>query len=418
MSFHSDFNNLSLLPNDLKYIILDLVNYRDIFSLCNIDNSFKNFCTNMSSEVSSKKMLQFNRHGSLYVLGTYTDSDQSHIPKKIGTANNVLRVSCGYRCTTFIDTMENVYTFGANERGVLGVRDKAEKHFPVKITNLSNIIQVAHGNHPAHGGNVYRDTLFLDDTGGTFACGDVGFGLFAGKMYEAGVHMTPIRNTELNNVVYIACGDVHSVYVTEAGDVYGLGSNNHYQLALDVPDEISTATKIPGLSNIIQAACGSGHTICLDKQGNVFTFGSDSDSQVGRLPPIDVTDYRARKPLLNKYLKDIVQISCGKIHNACLTKDGQVYTFGYGAMGQLGYDIFRSRIPRIVDTLPKIVQVACGDYFTACLSEDGYVYVFGYKIYDLLGITDILNREKIIRIPHISNVKYIACGTSHMAFIV
>jgi alpha-tubulin suppressor-like RCC1 family protein len=65
----------------------------------------------------------------------------------------------------------------------------------------------------------------------------------------------------------------------------------------------------------------------------------------------------------------------------CLTTDGEVYTFGRGLSGQLGHgggqdEVVPRRVARLEET--GVALVACGNDYTACVDETGVLYTFGF----------------------------------------
>jgi alpha-tubulin suppressor-like RCC1 family protein len=76
----------------------------------------------------------------------------------------------------------------------------------------------------------------------------------------------------------------------------------------------------------------------------------------------------------------VAQISLGTAHNAVLTADGQVLTWGHGSGGRLGHgDEDDQLVPVPVSGLSsvKIAQVMCGELHTAALCEDGKLWTWG-----------------------------------------
>ena len=69
----------------------------------------------------------------------------------------------GFSHSLFIDSSSNVWSFGGNQYGQLGLREVPKQNIPEKIHNLSEIISVSAGSH---------HSIFLDKNGNVFACGD------------------------------------------------------------------------------------------------------------------------------------------------------------------------------------------------------------------------------------------------------
>lgn len=147
--------------------------------------------------------------------------------------------------------------------------------------------------------------------------------------------------------VRIFSGGNHHFVVTHDGEVYSWGINGYGQLGLGdaAPHEIPQLIK--GLKNVVSLSCGQCHTLALTKEGDVYSFGRNAYGQLGlgnkeeqdgvveRLPP-------KYKPQLVSWFRDNlkddkpVQIYCGGQHSSVVTKNGDVYAWGFGDSFRLG----------------------------------------------------------------------------------
>ena len=76
----------------------------------------------------------------------------------------------------------------------------------------------------------------------------------------------------------------------------------------------------------------------------------------------------------------VKQICCGGQHASALTEALQVYTWGRGTFGRLGHgNTARIKQPKLIESLTnaKIVKIACGFAYSACVSSDGELYTWG-----------------------------------------
>ena len=91
------------------------------------------------------------------------------------------------------------------------------------------------------------------------------------------------------------------------------------------------------------------------------------------------TRYRYEPTLLvpNTYEKiEWIQIECGGYHTVGLTKNGEVYSWGYNGYGQLGHGDNEPRtIPMKVESLDGMVitKISCGGWHTAALTDKGEI---------------------------------------------
>ena len=108
-------------------------------------------------------------------------------------------------------------------RGELGLSDTQHRAFPSLVRGLTNhqIISIASGiNH----------TLFLTKTRIVYACGrndccQLGFGAHLSPTFP-----NPTRVTALEDITSVGCGSYHSVAVNSAGKLYTWGKGEDFAL--------------------------------------------------------------------------------------------------------------------------------------------------------------------------------------------
>jgi alpha-tubulin suppressor-like RCC1 family protein len=117
-------------------------------------------------------------------------------------------------------------------------------------------------------------------------------------------------------------------------DSFGCGE--HGQLGHGNSVDQIRPQRIEALVNtrIRSATCGSIHTALLSEQGELYLFGFGenfypSEEQNFFYVPVKI-------PFKDKKIK---QVACGQSHIIALTEEGDVYTWGSGSYGQLGHGV-------------------------------------------------------------------------------
>ncbi|KAK4126809.1 RCC1/BLIP-II, partial [Parathielavia appendiculata] len=182
---------------------------------------------------------------------------------------------------------------------------------------------------------------------------------------------------------------------------------------------------------------------------DIFVFGEGSAGELGLgsvrvdgKKPIDV-----KRPRLNHNLKGIVQVACGGMHVAALTKDNKILTWGVNDQGALGRDTTwagglrdvededdsdsdgedtgmnpKESTPAEIDTsdVPddvKWVQVVASDSATFALTTTGQVWGWG-TFRSNEGILGFSRRVMVQRtptlVPELSKIKQLAAGLNHI----
>ena len=140
---------------------------------------------------------------------------------------------------------------------------------------------------------------------------------------------------------------------------------------------------------------GGFHTIILTEDNQVFSWGSGAYGELGcgDLQPsnkpkqIQLPNETTLTPDQNDFFSEnksivVKQIKAGGHHSILMSNKGMLYTFGYGAHGQLGH---RSTSNALVPTLVRdmagkpVKEIAAGWNHTLVLSQAGDLYACGYN---------------------------------------
>nr|XP_010946258.1 regulator of chromosome condensation isoform X6 [Camelus bactrianus] len=186
--------------------------------------------------------------------------------------------------------------------------------------------------------------------------------------------------------------------------------------------------RIPGARSC-QGACGQSppdqkarpvsHRSHSTEPGLVLTLGQGDVGQLG----LGENVMERKKPALVPIPEDIVQAEAGGMHTVCLSKSGQVYSFGCNDEGALGRDTSAEgseMVPGKVELQEKVVQVSAGDSHTAALTEDGRVFLWG-SFRDNNGVIGLLEPMKKSMVPvqvQLSTpVVKVASGNDHLVML-
>ncbi|KAL6107277.1 uncharacterized protein ACO6RY_10950 [Pungitius sinensis] len=137
-------------------------------------------------------------------------------------------------------------------------------------------------------------------------------------------------------LVQVAAGGEQSFALCVSGAVLGWGRNHRGQLGLGDTTDRPKPTPVCYLNTKKSShiSCGKEHTAVLTKDGAVFTFGSGQYGQLGHNSFCDELRPRLVAELLGA---KVTKIACGWHHTLVLTESRKVYSFGEGELGQLGH---------------------------------------------------------------------------------
>ncbi len=157
-----------------------------------------------------------------------------------------------------------------------------------------------------------------------------------------------------------------------------------------------------------QVSLGNSYSAVLRKNGDLYTFGSNAVGQLG-----DGTTDDSHIPV--KIMSNVKSISIGNYHSAAIKENGDLYTWGDNYYGQLGNGT-KDDSPSPQKIMSNVKTVCLGKYgHSAAIKENGDLYIWGDDSFDLLGNgtkDDSPSPQKIM-----SNVKSVSLGISHCAAI-
>ncbi len=196
------------------------------------------------------------------------------------------------------------------------------KNRPEQIM-ASNVTAVAAG---------WRHSLFLKNDGSLWATGynaqgQLGDGTYNGPVFPASTdHPEQIVSS---NVMAIAAGDEHSLFLKNDGSLWGMGDNGAGALG----DGTYNPTNLPEqvvASNVTAIAAGGGFSLFLKSDGSLWGMGYNLLGELG-----DGTFNNTNQPE-QIVASNVTTIAAGFDHSLFLKSDGSLWAMGYNADGELG----------------------------------------------------------------------------------
>lgn len=168
--------------------------------------------------------------------------------------------------------------------------------------------------------------------------------------------------------------------VTTDGSLYMWGSNEYLQIGpYSLGTSVTTPQKVERLPPVEKVALGGQTSAALTTDGDVYTWGNGGWGQLGYDNPGD-------GPKRVEGLSNVVDIALGSNFGAAVTANGELYTWGRNELGQLGDGTTNNHAtPRKVSGLPAVKAVALGYEHGAALTTTGAVYTWGGNWYGQLG---------------------------------
>ncbi|KAL9653726.1 hypothetical protein ABK040_016654 [Willaertia magna] len=236
------------------------------------------------------------------------------------------------------------------------------------------------------------------------------------------IFQNQLNKTFEKSVVKIESGQLHTLFLTKEGFVFGFGDNKYGQIGFGLNSEIDIPTEIYGLKNIILIQSGVNHSLFLNKNNEIFACGDNDYCQLG---DDLVTEGLYKKIILNsislKENEKIINILCGGYHNFYFTNFNRIFCNGNSDQGQLGLKK-DGCITLFLEEQFKIKKIACGCNHTIFLTNNNQIYGLGFNSFNQLSSPSsfLVDTPKRIEINFVKENEFIIdieCGMNHSLFL-
>lgn len=191
-------------------------------------------------------------------------------------------MACGSFHSIVATTQNNIYAFGQNNYGQLGIGSTSNSNEPVCITKSMNLTG---GDIKIRGLNCGMEFTAVLTNKDLYLFGYNGFGqLGNGTRYN--YETKPLCRTSLfkNQAINsVTCGGYHTVVLTNTG-VYTFGRNDNYQLGdgtnSDQLKPVNITKQFQKSEKVWQVCCGEHHTLFLTNL-NLYGAGFNTRGQIG-----------------------------------------------------------------------------------------------------------------------------------------
>lgn len=260
----------------------------------------------------------YNDRGQLGLGSTISKSHTPRLIESLREKYNISFAAVSYHHSAVVTTTGELLTFGMNDCGQLGLDHTQHQHTPQLVDTLSSqvITKVACG--------LYH-TVVVTAEGEVYSFGKNDYGQL-GLGHARNVKVPSIVKVGTGEsdekIIEICCGYYHTIAITERGKLVNWGRNDYGQLGIGSKDHKNAPhyVPLPQSSKILKASCGCYHTLILLSNGRVMVFGRNNKGQLGTgartLPSADLPLPIPSNSLLND---NVVCIAAGFYSSYILT---------------------------------------------------------------------------------------------------
>ena len=258
-----------------------------------------------------------------------------------------------------------------------------------------------------------------------------------------GSRVAPVVIDLPGKALRVAVGDSSAYALLEDGTVVAWGANDEGQLGNGArgangvmgisPKPSVTPVRVTDLTDIVEIEAGSKHVVALRKDGTVWAWGRRDDGALGggdARPAGSLRVVSALVPVAVPGLEGITQIAAGRTHSLALRRDGHVMSWGANSAGELGVGTrVTGWTPAEVIGLDRVVEIAAGyesSGISGAVRDDGTVWMWGSN-----GTAAMGNGQKPgapdepgasnplpIQVKGIVGAKHLSIGSGHVAALL
>lgn len=283
------------------------------------------------------------KSGTLWSWGNNTygglglgDTTNRSSPVQVGTASDwgfihVVRTDSDSHCVGFRSSspLFNLYIWGNNLYGQLGLGDTTNRSSPVQLGSNSDWWMVSMGY-----GNTLGIRSSVNDAGTLWAWGFNQQGQLG--LNNTTNYSSPVQVGTRSDWQIITCGDSFSValtydYYTGARSLWTWGSNDAGQLGTGNTNYYSSPVQVGSDTTWLNVSAGAAHCVAIKTDGTLWTWGYNSAGQLGLGDAVDRSS-----PVQVGSDTDWAWVY-GGIENTMATKnDGTIWVWGAGYYGAFG----------------------------------------------------------------------------------
>ncbi|KAI0207398.1 RCC1-like G exchanging factor-like protein [Lamellibrachia satsuma] len=357
-------------------------------------------------------------------------------------------VACGYGFTVYLchTGLVNVaYGTGINTDSQLGYQeyprnsghatDYVIEPVPIELPLLqpqsTQLLQVACGR--AH-------TVIVTDTEGdlsrtlfdllvtpVFSLGNNSYGqcgrsIVSDEVYRASQTINKVNlDTKVRQAV---CGQDHTLFLTDEGQVYSCGLGADGQTGLGHYNAVGDPCRVKGDidgEKVINMSSKGDCVLAVSDRGEVFGWGNSEYNQLASVAS-DSTQVETPRHLHFDTVGRVSKVAAAGTMCALLNDQGEVYVWGYGLLGK-GPKLESSPWPSLLppplfgrnDFSPdtRVVDIDCGLNHLAAITDNGDVYVWGHNKTACLGLGHVLDQFFPFKVNVPAEVRKVACGVDH-----
>ena len=353
--------------------------------------------------------------GNLYTWG-YNGSGQLGInttspassPTSVFGGRSFVQVACGSSNIAAIEgSTGNLYTWGSSSNGQLGINQIS--------VNMSTPVSVF-GGRSFTSISVGADYMIAQDGAGVlWSWGSNAAGALANTLYTAGGQSNPVSVGSS----YTKIGGAAAI-LGSTGNAYCWGLGTQGQIGNNLANSVSTPTQVTGSQSFSQISSSGDNSatslVALEAStGHAYCWGRGTSGTIG-----NNLANNASTPTSVAGGRIFTQVAAGDAFNIAIDNIGTIYAWGLGSSGALGQGINTANTSSPVSVVGgrTYSQISASLSFSATIEQTtGNAYCWGLGGNGQLGNNGLSSTSSPVSVAGGRSFVQIAAGTTTVAAI-
>lgn len=263
---------------------------------------------------------------------------------------------------------------------------------------------------PTHMSRAARRVVYAWGCGAPAALGGVPLDSYGVAAFPRVVRGLP------GDVAAVAAGEACSAALTDGGDLYTWGAGRAGRLGHgDGHSDAGVPTRVALGVRVAAVSVGDCHVACVSVDGRAFAWGNGAHGALGdgRAGGSRVTPAPMCRAGGAPVMDALPLVACGTQTTGLVCASGGLHTCGWGTHGRLGHGDTRDRaclapVGGALGGYLALTSVAMGSLFSAATTADGAVYTWGYGAHGNLGHGDRRGRLEPTRVEALVGVRVVS----------
>lgn len=325
-------------------------------------------------------------------LGDDTSATKT-IPSLILSDIPWIKISSGSTHTLAIKQDNTLWAWGNNSSYQIGNGSNRNVLFPIQIGAGILWKEVAAG-HDHSLAITIENALYVWGSNGGYQLG------------SSNTSARTVPQAASNNGAYvkIAAGTNCSMAIDAFEHIEGAGSNSSYQL-LNTPSYYYTWSNLFTTTPVIEIALGQLHSLFITNDGDLWSAGNNTYGQLGRITLNSIASTRDRVSSAYNWK----YVAAGAFHSLAIREDNTLWAWGRNTDGQLGDGTNINRVEMVQIGSDTWKSIAAGANHSYGIKTDGTLWAWGLNNSFQLGIGNSISSNVPVLVSAV-NWNYLPSG--------